>query len=239
MTDHLPSAVVVVVPARDEEDLLPRCLASLAVASRRVAHLGVRTEVVVVADSCTDRTADVANAAGASVLEVLAGRVGAARAAGVRHGLGPVRADLHTTWLAHTDADSVVPADWLVTQLQHATRGADAVLGTVRLAGAEDGEPVPAAHQPLVDRWAERYVAQLLPDLTHPHVHGANLGVRADAYLAVGGFDDLDLHEDHVLAARLREAGHHVVTTSLDPVVTSHRLRGRVDGGVSTDLRSA
>ena len=86
---------------------------------------------------------------------------------------------------------------------------------------------------------AERYVAQLLPDLTHPHVHGANLGVRADAYLAVGGFDDLDLHEDHVLAARLREAGRPVVTTSLDPVVTSHRLQGRIDGGVATDLRSA
>ena len=239
MTDHLPSAVVVVVPARDEEDLLPRCLASLVVASRRVAHLGVRSEVVVVADTCTDRTVDVASSAGVSVLEVVAGRVGAARAAGVRHGLGLAASDLHTTWLAHTDADSVVPAGWLVDQLQHATRGADAVLGTVRLAGAEDGEPVPAANQPLLDRWAERYVAQLLPDLTHPHVHGANLGVRADAYLAVGGFDDLDLHEDHVLAARLREAGHHVVTTSLDPVVTSHRLHGRVDGGVATDLRSA
>ena len=237
--DHLPSAVVVVVPARDEEELLPRCLASLAVAGAAwpTSACAPRSSWSPTPAPTAPRTWRRPRGRRCSRWRSDASGPPAPPASSTAS--GPPGPHLHATWLAHTDADSVVPADWLLGQLQHATRGADAVLGTVRLAGAEDGEPVPATHQSQVDRWAERYVAQLLPDLTHPHVHGANLGVRADAYLAVGGFDDLDLHEDHVLAARLRAAGHHVVTTSLDPVVTSHRLQGRVDGGVATDLRSA
>ena len=41
------------------------------------------------------------------------------------------------------------------------------------------------------------YIAR--PDGTHAHVHGANLGIRADAYLDVGGWSDASLAEDHCL----------------------------------------
>jgi hypothetical protein len=36
-------------------------------------------------------------------------------------------------------------------------------------------------------------------DGTHPHVHGANLGIRADAYSDAGGWNDLTVAEDHCL----------------------------------------
>lgn len=240
MTDHLPTHVVVVVPARDEEQLLPRCLASVRVALDGVRPLGVATSVVVVADSCTDRTAEVAEAAGALVVPSVGGRVGAARAAGVDAALARLDADPRRIWLAHTDADSVVPRRWLLEQLRHAAAGADAWVGTVRLADEADGEPVPPERRDAVDRWIAAYAALLLPDLTHGHVHGANLGVRADAYLAVGGFEPVGLHEDRVLAARLREAARPVVAGSAEPVTTSHRSDGRVaEGGVAADLRTA
>ena len=35
----------------------------------------------------------------------------------------------------------------------------------------------------------------------HPHVHGANLGFRASAYLRAGGFPALPTAEDHALVA--------------------------------------
>lgn len=236
----LPARVVVVVPARDEEQLLPRCLASVEVALAGVRPLGVQGSVVVVADSCTDRTAEVAARAGAVVVQAVCGRVGAARAAGVATALALADEDPSRVWLAHTDADSAVPRHWLLEQLRHAATGADAWVGTVRLADESDGEPVPPERRDAVDRWVAAYAALLLPDRTHDHVHGANLGVRADAYLAAGGFDPVGLHEDRVLAARLRAAGRPVVTSTAEPVATSHRWDGRIaEGGVAHDLRTA
>ena len=70
----------------------------------------------------------------------------------------------------------------------------------------------------------------------HGHVHGANLGVRADAYLAVGGFAPLAVHEDVGLVARLRDAGHPWVATDRCRVRTSGRTESRVDGGFATFL---
>ena len=42
----------------------------------------------------------------------------------------------------------------------------------------------------------------------HGHVHGANLGVRADAYWRVGGFRPLHVGEDVDLVSRLVTPGH-------------------------------
>jgi len=55
----------VVIPAHDEELLLPRLLAS----TRNQDYPGERFGTIVVADNCTDSTADVARRQGASVLE--------------------------------------------------------------------------------------------------------------------------------------------------------------------------
>jgi len=219
--------VVVVVPARDEEALVGACLAALRVAAGRAA---VPVDVVVVADGCRDATADVARAAGARVLVTgpPSAGVGAARAAGVAAGL--LGRDPAATWIACTDADSVVPACWLERQLEHAAVGADLVLGVVDLPpGTGDRNA----------SWRRRYAAGIQGS-THRHVHGANLGVRGSAYLAAGGFDALSVHEDVRLAeavARLR--GACVVSTVACPVVTSDRRVGRAPEGVAHDLRTA
>jgi cellulose synthase/poly-beta-1,6-N-acetylglucosamine synthase-like glycosyltransferase len=59
-TSHL----TVLVPAHNEADFIERCVASL----KRQDYPEERTEVVVIADNCTDRTAQLARAAGAAVL---------------------------------------------------------------------------------------------------------------------------------------------------------------------------
>lgn len=60
-----PPRLVVLVPAHDEEELLGRCLASLAAQD----YPDESYRVVVIADNCTDRTADVARDSGVQVLE--------------------------------------------------------------------------------------------------------------------------------------------------------------------------
>ncbi|MGN6612363.1 MAG: glycosyltransferase [Angustibacter sp.] len=223
------TAVAVVVPARDEEELLPGCLDAIAIAAQRVL---VPVTVVVVLDRCGDRTADVV-AARPEVLAVEcdAGVVGTARAAGVDAALDRLRAhDPDRIWIACTDADSRVPADWLEHQLQLADDGVDLVLGTVDLVG-EELPPATAA------RWWRDY-SRLVDEASHAHVHGANVGVRAGVYLEAGGFAPVSAHEDVLLTrAVARLPGATVVPSVAVPVATSDRLRGRAPEGVSADLR--
>ena len=101
-------AAGVVIPAHNEEDLLPSCLAAIRQAIRVLPQIPVH--LVVVADACTDRTADHAQQGGAAVLEIQARRVGAARRAGMREVLSRTRhLDPGAVWLATTDADTLVP----------------------------------------------------------------------------------------------------------------------------------
>lgn len=222
--------VGVVVPARDERHLLPGCLDALAAAADRVS---VPVTVVVVLDRCTDGTAAVlAGRPGVRSVECVAGCVGAARASGAAYVLAGTGAPPTRTWLACTDADSQVPPSWLAHQLALADRGADLVLGTVDLPpAAGDGDHVGV--------WRSAYRRLLGPGGRHPHVHGANLGVRASAYLAAGGFPPVPAHEDRLLARAVAGLpGANVVTTTAHPVMTSARLASRAPYGVSADLRT-
>ncbi|MFJ7280978.1 glycosyltransferase [Kitasatospora sp. NPDC098663] len=228
-------ALAVVVPARDEEELLADCLDALCRAARHPRVRDLPCRVIVVADACRDATAAIARGHGAQLLELTAGNVGAARAAGSRHALDTAlsaRPGLtpDSVWLAHTDADSRVPADWLAHQVTHAACGWEAVVGTVRVADWS-GHP---------DRTATafrlRYQQEEQAD-GHRHVHGANLAVRADAYRAAGGFQPLRVGEDRALVGALEAAGFRVKRTSRSPVTTSARRDPRARGGFGDFLR--
>jgi glycosyltransferase involved in cell wall biosynthesis len=216
-----------VVPAHNEEAMLPACLAALR---RAAAAAGIPVHLLVVADTCTDRTAAVARACGARVISTGARNVGAARAAGMTEMLRLAAGrDPAAVWLATTDADTVVPPGWLRRQLRYAERGWDVVLGTVAVADWEEHPPhVPAAFEAMYDHGGG----------PHPHVHGANLGIRASAYLAAGGFRPLPTAEDHALLAAATEAGCPVVQAGDIIVRTSGRRQARAPLGFSHLLRA-
>jgi glycosyltransferase involved in cell wall biosynthesis len=224
--------VLVALPARDEAARIGNCLRSIDAAAALVAG-DVRTTIVVAADSCSDGTAAVARRAGVRTAEVvvLDGRwsgVGAARAAAVCAGLDHVAVRPANVWIANTDADTVVRADWLRSQLRHAATQR-AVAGIVEL----DPSRTPRA---LLERFRSSY---RLDGARHTHVHGANLGVRADTYLEAGGWSERTrVGEDHGLWARLVATGHPVIQSTTVRVVTSARTTSRVTGGFATDLRA-
>ena len=81
------------------------------------------------------------------------------------------RGSPHTIWLADTDADSVVPSDWLICQIYLANRGADVIVGGV-----------PPNEAELDEERCHAWQLTHLDGQAHGHVHGANFGIRANLY---------------------------------------------------------
>ena len=130
-----PFHIAIVIPARDEQELLPRCLRSIQNA-RLMLPSYVTSDLVVVADQSTDDTFRIAwdfVQGNGTVVESEAGRVGAARALGVRHALERYDGALNRCWLANTDADCQVPATWLLDQLASANAGFSAIAGVIEV----------------------------------------------------------------------------------------------------------
>lgn len=210
----------VVIPAHNEEDFLGTCLRSVKAAASHPALAGEPVLILVVLDACSDGTERVAGRQGVLTLATNGNNVGHARSVGAAYALAA-----GARWLACTDADSAVSADWLVQQL---ACKADAVCGTVK-----------------VDRWAPHSAAarRRYEDLYqhregHRHIHGANLGVCADAYRRAGGFRPLPVHEDVHLVEDLERIGARIAWTNLTRVVTSSRIDCRANGGFGDFLKS-
>lgn len=221
-------AIGVIVPVNDEEALLDRCLRALVRAAAALRHHGgPKVVAVVVLDACQDSSAQIAERYDVAVVRVDAQNVGVARATGVRHALEQLAGlTPDEIWIASTDADSVVPRGWLRAQWHLADQGWDAVLGRVRA----DLSDLPDGLHP---------DSELIAPASHEPVYGANLGVRASAYLDVGGFEPVTEHEDQRLVVALREAGSRITASAAAPVLTSGRMIGRTPGGYAGFLRSA
>jgi glycosyltransferase involved in cell wall biosynthesis len=225
-----PWHMAVLIPARNEELLLPRCLQSV-IAACAMLPAGVSTDIVVISDGSTDSTADLARAilhhGCGTVVEVDAGNVGVARALAAQTALQRYQGDLSRCWMANTDADCEVPQTWLVDHLRLALSAYTAVAGIV------DVDCFTEHRSHVETRFRVTY--QINEDGSHPHVHGANLGVRADAYLLAGGWGALETAEDHDLWSRLQLAGTHLSDARLR-VITSGRRVGRAPLGFAGAL---
>jgi hypothetical protein len=118
----VPAArLAVLVPAHDEEELVGRCVASLL--AQTYPRSGRR--IVVIADNCGDRTADVAREAGAEVLERRDDRRGKGYA--LRWAMDRLLAETEPPdAVVVVDADSVADPELLSHLATAMTRGADA-----------------------------------------------------------------------------------------------------------------
>jgi glycosyltransferase involved in cell wall biosynthesis len=212
----------VVVPAHNEEPSIGAAVAAIQQAARHPALAGEDVQIAVVADACEDGTAARAQALGATVLQVAGRNVGLARGAG---------ADLllarGARWLAFTDADSWVADDWLSAQLALAS---EAVCGCVWVRDW-------SAHGSLAAQVARSFERHYRPVDGHRHIHGANLGMTADAYRRAGGFAPLRSSEDVALVQALEAAGVAIAFSASPRVWTSARLDHRAPSGFGDALR--
>ncbi|MGI4936472.1 MAG: glycosyltransferase [Janthinobacterium lividum] len=220
----------IVVPAHNEEAYLAPCMEAIANAANHADLLGTEVFVMFVLDACTDRSLAMVQSFASRKdlgrchvewLQTGSRNVGMARAAGAAKLLErPIQ------WLAFTDADSKVSADWLVAQ---GKLEADVVCGTVEVNDWSDhGE-----HGLML---AEHFARTYTDRDGHRHVHGANLGMRADIYLKAGGFAPLACHEDVTLVSVLEKMGARFAWSALPRVVTSARIAARAARGFGNTL---
>ena len=215
-----PRQIAVLVTAENDGEGLSRCLAGLDTARQWVEMCQINPpiiRIVVVLDRYADRSAIAESwpgievvAAAANTGRVRTGRVSLARTTGAAFVLRD--ADPAAVWIAWTDADSVVPTQWLVTQLRAAQSGADLLLGAVR--------PDPAE---LTALEMQRWLAVHDWATGHRCIHAANLGIRGDVYARVGGFPNTAPTEVVVLVDLVRASGGLIVGSVSDPVLTGAR----------------
>jgi glycosyltransferase involved in cell wall biosynthesis len=212
-----PLPVTALIAAYNRETLVARALAG--VAAQRPAG---PSEVIVVDDASTDRTADVARGLGARVVALPRNSgAAAARNAGLRAASQP--------WIALLDSDD----EWLphhLAVLWAARNGHVLVTASLLSCGPHGDDRVGGTP-------TRRPVVLTSPaNLVYPHNFVASSGVlvRRDVALAVGGFrTDLRLAEDFDLWLRVLEEGSGVAL----PAITS--LYHRHEDQKSNDVRAA
>lgn len=212
--------IAIIVPAHNEEALLGACLASLRVAAGHAALEREPVVVVVALDRCTDGSRAIAQRAGVEWVDLDVGNVDVARAAAAERAL-----TLGARWVASTDADTRVPADWLAAQLR---AGTDAFCGVVTI---DDWLDFDAATVAAFDGPAP-------PGAGHRHIHGANFGISAQAYRRCGGFAPMPCSEDVAIVHALEAIGGSIHWAGQPRVVTSARRAPRACGGFGDYLKA-
>ena len=251
--------IVVIVPVKDEARRLPATLRSLA-GQRGLDGKPLdpaRFEIIVLANNCSDASAEVVRRIAAR-RPALRLHVAEARfPADVAH-VGHARACLmneacrRLRWhgcddgvIASTDGDTRVAADWLAATLAEVRAGADAVGGRIVM----DGDAARVAGLERFTRQDELYQQLRVrlehaidPDPADPwprhHQHfGASLAITTRAYRHVGGLPAEPFLEDEALYQALRRHDIKVRHSEKVAVVTSSRRQGRVEVGLSWQLR--
>ncbi len=239
----------VVVPARDEEDLVGACLEALA---RQSGVDPASYEVLLVLDACADDTRGRALAVSAAHPQLrLRLRDGPGDGPGPARRLGMdlacarlVALDRPGGLIASTDADSVVASDWLRAQLDAVGGGARAIGGRIELDAAEAATLSPA----VLHRRARNAEARHLRVLAQPgagrrehwQFSGASLGITAETYARVGGLaPHASALEDEALEHTLGVHGVPIERPLSVRVTTSARLGGRARRGLARDLALA
>ncbi len=177
------------IPAHNEEGNLPATLASIAEA---VAELALPSEVIVADDASTDRTAQVAEEAGARVVSVDVRQIAAARNAGAAVARGE--------WLVFIDADTQVTPDVIRAAVEALESGA--VGGG---AGLQFDEPTPRWSKIVLPfgLWLARRIKMAA---------GCFLFASREEFRAVGGFDERYFAgEELILSRALAKKGKFVI----------------------------
>src|ERR1039458_9466859 len=117
--------ISVIVPAFNEEKLLGASLAEIQTAAAAFTRLGWEFELVVCDNNSTDRTAEIARAAGAKVVFEPVNQISRARNAGAAAATGD--------WLVFVDADSR-PSEALIREVAGEIQSGNCLAGgaTVR-----------------------------------------------------------------------------------------------------------
>lgn len=185
--------ISIVIPTYNEEKYIGRTLQSI----NKLDKNNWWVEVVVIDAHSTDKTRDSARSYGARVMDIIHRGIGYARQQGIEHAKGEI--------VAFTDADTMVPRDWLIKHIEALNR--PNVVLSYGLFKLTDGT-FPYYHfinyilMP-VYKWLT-----ILGILRISLVAGQNMAFWREKAQMVGGFDtSLHILEDNDFARRMSKIG--------------------------------
>lgn len=192
MSSHLENPpgrfVSAIIPAHNEQEFIASCIESVF----NCGHPRELLEILVVDHSSTDATKALANRAGATVLQLMGGRIGTVRNAGLRAAKGDL--------VAFVDGDCLVPATWLSSAIR--------ILESDSSIGAVGGPCL----SPNTGSWVERSLApcHVRPGVVKPAktLATSSFIARTTLLKEIGEFDEsLISGEDDDISNRIRQQG--------------------------------
>jgi len=200
--------ISVIIPAHNEEELLPLCLQSL-----KEQKFFANYEVIVVDNASTDETVEIAKKFKAKLLYEKKRGVGFARQKGFSRARGKI--------IASTDADTVLPKDWL-EKIYLTFRENPEVIGVT---GRVDFFGQHKKRLFLVNIFAPvfKFLSRII-SFKRYFVAGANFAIKKDIFQKIGGFNtSLAIEEDTDLAIRARKFGKFIFRKDLYVITSARR----------------
>ncbi|MBI4066561.1 glycosyltransferase [Candidatus Gottesmanbacteria bacterium] len=197
--------ISLIIPALNEEKYLPETFASVKKMDRHP------DEIIVVDAQSEDKTATIATSFGAHVVTVDRRSIGYSRQKGLEAATGDI--------VAYTDADTVLPTNWLSTIVSHMEKDhAVGVFGGFRV---PDGP-----------WWYRAYINGIQPITNSiiytlfkiPFATGQNMAFYRRNALSAGGFPvDFKIAEDIEIARRVMSTGRVVFRQDFFVVASGRR----------------
>ncbi len=203
LTADLPK-VSVLVAARNEEQNIQRCLESL----HKLSYPKDKLEIIIGNDESTDNTVKVVddfirNKKQFSFYNIT---IKLGKAKGKANVLAHLARIATGDFLFITDADIAVPEDWIQNLLPHFEKDTAIVSATTYVEGKTLFEKMQSLD------WI--YFNGILNSFANANIPctgvGNNMAIRRDAYLALGGYENIDfsITEDFKLFDAFRKAGY-------------------------------
>jgi glycosyltransferase involved in cell wall biosynthesis len=189
-TESHPIELTVIIPARNEEDSLPACLASLTAQSEEFFELGRDWEILVVDDGSTDRTRVIAQGfAGVTVLDpiLVQGKLEKGWT-GKANACWTAAQQARGAWLLFTDADTIHEPGDLRRAIHEAEKYKVGVLSYSPrqiVNGLWQRALMPLVFCELALAYPPEKVSN--PELRIAAANGQFLLVKLEAYKAIGG----------------------------------------------------
>lgn len=192
----------IVIPAHNESNYLPETLGRL---NHSLKELQYDARIIVVNDSSTDSTRDVAISFGAEVVDVELRNIGAVRNAGAKK--------CETPWLFFLDADTLLPSKTLAAAMDQLA------LGTA--GGGAAVEIAPTKRLSII-KWAMFYAIKIGWQSIGGWAAGCFMFCRRETFESFGGFDENYLAIEELFFSRnVGRRGRFSVLR--EPVITSAR----------------
>lgn len=198
----------IIIPAFNEERLITECLDSISESLTANQETGFTSEVIVVDNNSTDKTAELAEQAGVQVVFEPINQIGRARNAGAAVAKGD--------WLLFVDADSLLNPGMIADILNMIKTGRHVGCGSTM-------------HMPGLNWWGNGVLKTWTAmSVLFRWASGALVVCRTDAFRDVGGFNQELFAADEIDLSRLlkkwgRKRGLKFTILNKYPLVTSSR----------------